>query len=122
VAIRHCRKDAAEQALVYERRRDVLCDGLNRVGWSIPKPRGTMFVWAPVPDSHRAMGSMDFALKLMDEAEVAVAPGIGFGPNGEGFLRLALVENELRLKQAVRQIGRALRTQPAEAGKAKQES
>ncbi|MBM4049763.1 MAG: aminotransferase class I/II-fold pyridoxal phosphate-dependent enzyme [Planctomycetes bacterium] len=119
VAIRHCRKDSAQQALVYQQRRDVLCDGLNRNGWSVPKPKGTMFVWAPIPEPFRAMGSMDFALMLMEEAEVAVAPGIGFGPNGEGFLRLALVENELRLKQAVRQITRALRAKSAQTAHAR---
>ena len=92
-----------------------LCDGLERYGWHIPKPKGTMFVWAPIPEEFRHMGSINFSLKLLEEAEVAVAPGRGFGEAGEGFLRIALVENEKRLKQAVRQIGRSLRISSAKA-------
>lgn len=109
IALRECNKYTKEQALIYQARRDVLCDGLNRIGWNIKKPRASMFVWAPIPEKWKAMGSVDFAFKLMDEAEVSVAPGAAFGENGEGFLRLAIVENELRLKQAIRQIDRALR-------------
>jgi len=110
IAFRHGGEAAREQALVYQRRRDVLCEGLNRSGWAITPPKATMFVWAPIPEPHRAMGSVEFALKLMRDAEVAVAPGRGFGEAGEGFLRIALVENENRIRQAVRQIRRALRT------------
>lgn len=109
IALRECDKYVKEQAEIYQARRDVLCDGLNRIGWNIKKPRASMFVWAPIPDKYRSMGSADFAFKLMNEAEVSVAPGIAFGENGEGYLRLALVENELRLKQAIRQIDRALK-------------
>ena len=109
IAFRHCSKDADEQSLIYQRRRDVLCDGLRRIGWDVVPPKATMFVWTPIPEKYRSMGSVDFSLKLMEEAEVAVAPGRGFGEEGEGYLRLALVENEQRLRQAVRQIGRALR-------------
>ncbi len=109
IAMRHCRELAAQQAAVYQKRRDVLVEGLNRCGWNVPKPKGTMFVWVPIPDKYRAMGSVDFALKMMNEAEVAVAPGCAFGQNGEGYLRLALVENELRLKQAVRQIAKVFK-------------
>ncbi|OHC06624.1 MAG: hypothetical protein A3K50_12370 [Planctomycetes bacterium RIFOXYD12_FULL_42_12] len=87
----------------------MLCDGLNRIGWNVKKPKASMFVWAPIPEKWRSMGSVDFAYKLMNEAEVSVAPGAAFGENGEGYLRLAIVENELRLKQAIRQIDRALR-------------
>ena len=108
IAFRHCRDQAREQAAVYQRRRDCLCRGLRRIGWEARPPRATMFVWAPIPEPFREMGSIDFALKLMREAEVAVAPGRGFGENGEGHLRIALVENENRIRQAVRQIKRAL--------------
>ncbi|HHT9128840.1 MAG TPA: aminotransferase class I/II-fold pyridoxal phosphate-dependent enzyme [Candidatus Wujingus californicus] len=109
IALRDCCKFTREQAQIYQNRRDVLCDGLNRIGWNVKKPRASMFVWAPIPEKWRAMGSVDFAYKLINEAEVSVAPGAAFGENGEGYLRLAIVENELRLKQAVRQIDRALR-------------
>ncbi|MBM4035808.1 MAG: aminotransferase class I/II-fold pyridoxal phosphate-dependent enzyme [Planctomycetes bacterium] len=109
IAFRQGDAFAREQALVYQRRRDCLCDGLNRSGWAIRPPRATMFVWAPIPEAYREMGSVEFALKLMRDAEVAVAPGRGFGEAGEGFLRIALVENENRIRQAVRQIRRALR-------------
>jgi alanine-synthesizing transaminase len=94
---------------VYESRRDALCDGLDRVGWSFPKPRGTMFAWAPVPAPFAEMGSLAFAERLAREAKVAVSPGVGFGPGGEGYVRFALVENEHRIRQAVRGIGRVLR-------------
>jgi alanine-synthesizing transaminase len=91
----------------YLLRRDVLIDGLERVGWQIPKPKGTMFVWAPVPEPFRAMGSMDFAKFLLTEAKVSVSPGIGFGPYGDDFVRFALIENEHRTRQAIRGIRRA---------------
>ena len=93
---------------VYRGRRDALVDGLNRTGWKIEKPRGTMFVWAPIPDPYVELGSLDFAIHLIDHAKVAVSPGIGFGPTGEGFVRFALVENEHRINQAVRGIRKAL--------------
>ena len=92
----------------YLRRRDTLVDGLNRSGWKIEKPKGTMFVWAPLPDPYADMNSLDFAIHLIDEAKVAVSPGMGFGPTGEGFVRFALVENEHRVAQAVRGIRKAL--------------
>ena len=104
IALRDCDDFIAEQAAVYEKRRDVLCDGLNSIGWDVEKPKASMFVWTRIPEPFRGMGSMDFSIKLMEEAEVAVSPGIGFGPEGEGFLRIALVENENRIRQAVRQI------------------
>ena len=107
IALRHCAREAAEQATRYQQRRDVLCDGLERAGWEIERPKATMFVWAKIPKPYRRMGSMRFALALMDKALVAAAPGSGFGSAGEGYLRLALVENEKRLRQAVRQIKRA---------------
>jgi alanine-synthesizing transaminase len=87
---------------VHRRRRDVLVDGLNRLGWSVPKPKGTMFVWAPIPEAFRGMGSLEFAKLLVQEAKVAVSPGIGFGEYGEGYVRFALVENEQRIRQALR--------------------
>jgi len=87
---------------LHQRRRDVLVDGLNKLGWSVPKPRGTMFVWAPIPDNYRIMGSLEFAKLLIQECKVAVSPGIGFGEYGEGYVRFALVENEQRIKQALR--------------------
>ncbi|GMU78997.1 MAG: aminotransferase [Acidimicrobiia bacterium] len=93
---------------VYRSRRDALVDGLARVGWSIEKPKGTMFVWAPIPEPYEEMGSLEFAKMLVKEAKVAVSPGMGFGPGGEGFVRFALVENEQRINQAVRGIRRAL--------------
>jgi alanine-synthesizing transaminase len=94
---------------VYRKRRDTLVDGLNKIGWSVPKPRGTMFVWAPIPEPFRAMGSLEFAKLLIQDAKVAVSPGIGFGEYGEGYVRFALVENEQRIRQALRglkQLGR----------------
>jgi alanine-synthesizing transaminase len=87
---------------VYRRRRDVLVDGLNRQGWAVAKPQGTMFVWAPIPEDFRAMGSLEFAKLCVQEAKVAVSPGIGFGEYGEGYVRFALVENEQRIRQALR--------------------
>jgi alanine-synthesizing transaminase len=99
-------------ANVYEKRRNALVDGLNRVGWEVKKPKATMFVWAKIPDYFtkvKGMGSLDFAKFLLYEAGVAVAPGIGFGQHGEGWVRFALVENHMRIKQAVRGIRRAFR-------------
>ncbi|MEZ5169877.1 MAG: aminotransferase class I/II-fold pyridoxal phosphate-dependent enzyme [Acidimicrobiia bacterium] len=93
---------------VYRRRRDTLCDGLNRAGWPLEAPHGTMFVWAPIPEPYREMGSLEFAVMLVKDAKVAVSPGVGFGPGGEGYVRFALIENEQRINQAVRQIRRAL--------------
>ena len=93
---------------VYRSRRDALCDGLARIGWPVERPRGTMFVWAELPEPYRALGSHEFALRLAREAKVAVSPGAGFGPGGDGHVRFALVENEQRILQAVRSIRRAL--------------
>jgi alanine-synthesizing transaminase len=106
VAMRHC--DAAVEAIAreYEARRNVLCDGLERLGWDIDRPKAGMFVWAKIPEPWAQMGSIDFAMKLLDEGGIAVSPGRGFGEDGEGYLRLAIVENTHRLRQAVREIGR----------------
>jgi alanine-synthesizing transaminase len=97
-----------EIAEVYRGRRDTLCDGLARIGWDVPRPRATMFVWAPIPGSYRAGGSHEFALKLLRKAKVSVSPGAGFGPGGDAFVRFALVENQQRIGQAVRGIRGAL--------------
>jgi alanine-synthesizing transaminase len=113
IALRSCDAAVEAQRKEYQERRDVLCDALERIGWMVPRPRASMFVWAPIPEPWRSsMGSLEFAMKLLDEAEVAVAPGRGFGPSGEGFVRLSLVENKERLRQAARQIGRALSGKP----------
>ena len=91
---------------IYESRRDSLVDGLNRIGWTVSKPVGTMFVWAPVPEPYQEMGSLEFAKYLVTDANVATSPGVGFGAGGEGFVRFALVENEKRISQAVRNLRR----------------
>ena len=93
---------------IYQKRRDALCDGLDRIGWKMEPPMGTMFAWAPIPDPYLSMGSIEFASFLVREANVAVAPGIGFGPGGEGFVRFALIENEQRIGQALRQLRKAM--------------
>src|SRR5262249_57994808 len=116
VAMRLGEEAVERQAQEYQRRRDVLVNGLRRIGWEVESPKATMFVWAKYPAEWRAkLESIDFSMKLLEEAEVAVSPGRGFGDLGEGYLRLALVENEQRLRQAVRQISRCLRGEPAEA-------
>ncbi len=97
-----------ENTEVYRNRRDVLVDGLNRIGWKVQKPKGTMFVWAAIPERYQHLSSMDFSMRLLDKADVCVSPGAGFGHNGEGYVRIALVENEDRLRQAVRQIRQGL--------------
>ena len=93
---------------IYQSRRDTLCDGLERIGWPIDKPQGTMFVWSPIPEPYREMGSLEFAKHLVREADVAVSPGVGFGPGGEGYVRFALIENDQRITQAIRNLRRGL--------------
>ena len=93
---------------VYRSRRDALCGGLARIGWAVPPPAGTMFVWAAIPEPYRSLGSLEFAIKLAREARVAVSPGIGFGQGGDAHVRFALVENEHRIGQAVGGLRRAL--------------
>ncbi len=104
--------DAADYPLevnkVYQARRDALCDGLDRAGWSIPRPRGTMFAWAPIPEPYRELGSIEFATLIVRECDVAVSPGVGFGAQGDGYVRFALIENEQRIAQAARQLKRGL--------------
>ncbi len=93
---------------VYRKRRDVLIDGLNRIGWEVPPPKATMFVWARIPEAFRKMGSVEFSKLLLTEGQVAVSPGLGFGSYGDDHVRFALIENEHRTKQAVRGIRKAL--------------
>jgi alanine-synthesizing transaminase len=112
VALRGPQDVVAENQATYRERRDVLCDGLAAPGpgmWKIEKPLGTMFVWAQIPEPFRVLGSMEFSKRLIREAKVAVSPGLGFGQNGEGHVRFALVENKHRIRQAVRGIRRFLR-------------
>jgi alanine-synthesizing transaminase len=118
IAMRQCDDDIKQQARRYQSRRDVVLEGCRRLGWTAETPRAGMFVWARVPDHHlNGQGTIEFCLRMMDEAEVALAPGRGFGENGESYVRIALVENEQRLRQALRQLDRALvrRSQPAAA-------
>jgi len=97
-----------EVQAVYQGRRDALIDGLHRIGWDVPRPRGTMFAWAPIPEPYREMGSVEFASMLVRDAQVALSPGVGFGPGGEGYVRFALIENEQRTQQAIRNLKRSL--------------
>ena len=98
----------SEARQIYESRRNTLCDGLARIGWEVEPPKGTMFTWAPIPEPYRHLGSVEFASMLVTEANVAVSPGMGFGPGGEGNVRFALIENEQRINQAIRQMRSAL--------------
>jgi alanine-synthesizing transaminase len=93
---------------LYRKRRDVLVDGLNKAGWLVQKPKATMFVWAPIPEPYRSIGSVEFSKFLLSRAKVAVSPGVGFGEDGDGFVRFALIENEHRTRQALRGIRQAL--------------
>jgi alanine-synthesizing transaminase len=102
VALREAGDRPEEVAEVYRGRRDALCDGLARIGWDVPRPAATMFVWARIPEAFASEGAQGFAVRLLREAHVAVSPGSGFGADGEGYVRFALVENEQRIAQAVR--------------------
>src|SRR5947208_6643179 len=109
IAMREHAEVPEEQSKVYQRRRDVVCHGLDKLGWTYEKPRASMFVWAKIKDEHlKGQGTIDFCLRMMDEAEVALSPGRAFGENGEQYVRIALVENEHRLRQAMRNLDRAL--------------
>jgi alanine-synthesizing transaminase len=92
----------------YQSRRNSLCDGMNRIGWEITPPKGTMFVWAPIPEPYKEMGSLEFSKYLLQEADVATSPGVGFGAGGDGHVRFALIENEQRVGQAIRGMRKAL--------------
>ncbi|MFY9727755.1 MAG: aminotransferase class I/II-fold pyridoxal phosphate-dependent enzyme [Bryobacteraceae bacterium] len=109
IALRECEADTRKICAVYQKRRDVLVAGLKRAGWQVEKPRGSMFLWAPVPERYRSIGSLEFSKLLLEKALVAVSPGIGFGPLGEGHVRFALVENDQRIRQATRAIGQFLK-------------
>ena len=98
----------AEVLEIYQGRRDALCEGLERMGWDMPRPKGTMFAWAPIPEPYSEMGSVEFASMLVRDAEVALSPGVGFGSGGNGFVRFALIENEQRISQAMRNLKKAL--------------
>ena len=93
---------------IYQSRRDSLIRGLDRIGWQVEPPKGTMFVWAPIPEPYREMGSVSFCQHLVETSNVALSPGVGFGPGGEGYVRFALVENEHRIRQAITQLGNGL--------------
>ncbi|MFN7997360.1 MAG: aminotransferase class I/II-fold pyridoxal phosphate-dependent enzyme [Bryobacteraceae bacterium] len=110
IALRECEEDTKKICAVYQKRRDALVSGLARAGWPVEKPRGSMFVWAPVPERFREEGSLEFSKKLLEGALVAVSPGIGFGPLGEGYVRFALIENDHRIRQATRSIGKFLKS------------
>jgi alanine-synthesizing transaminase len=99
----------AEINQLYKNRRDVLCDGLNAAGWPVQRPKATMFVWAEIPEFYKEMGSLEFSKKLLEEAKVAVSPGVGFGEGGEGYVRFGLIENEHRTRQAIRNIKRMIK-------------
>jgi len=103
-ALEECQDYVLEIRDMYCKRRDVLCDGLNALGWAVEKPKATMFVWAEIPDPYKAMGSLEFCKKLLSEAKVAVSPGIGFGNYGDDHVRFALIENPHRTRQALRGI------------------
>jgi alanine-synthesizing transaminase len=107
IGLRECDKEMISQAEVYAERRDILCEGLTRNGWNAEKPKASMFCWVPIPEKYRPMGSIEFAMQILKKANVAVSPGRGFGKEGEGYLRIALVENKQRMQQAIRQINRA---------------
>jgi alanine-synthesizing transaminase len=109
IGLRECEEDTRKICTMYQKRRDVLVNGLKRAGWPVERPRGSMFLWAPVPEAYRAAGSLEFAKLLLAKAQVAVSPGIGFGPLGEGFVRFAFVENDQRIRQATRAIGHFLK-------------
>jgi alanine-synthesizing transaminase len=109
IAMREHVDTPMEQSRIYQRRRDVLCRGLDKLGWTYEKPKASMFVWAKINPEHlKGQDTIDFCLRMMDEAEVALAPGRAFGEHGEGYVRIALVENEHRLRQAMNNLDRAL--------------
>src|SRR5579883_2479123 len=111
IALRECEAETKKICAGYQWRRDVLVKGLERAGWPVEKPRGSMFLWAPVPERYKAGGSLEFCKLLLEKALVAVSPGIGFGPMGEGYVRFALIENEHRTRQATRSIAQFMRNQ-----------
>jgi alanine-synthesizing transaminase len=119
-ALESSQQCVADIRAMYQRRRDCLCDGLNDAGWSVRKPKATMFVWARIPEQYQHMGSLEFSKKLLRDAKVAVSPGIGFGDYGDDHVRFSLIENEHRTRQAVRGIKQMFR-EDARAGGASDE-
>jgi alanine-synthesizing transaminase len=116
IALRECGDEPRKICHVYCSRRDVLIEGLQRAGWNVTPPKGSMFVWAPIPEQFLDLGSLEFAKLLMSEALVAVSPGIGFGPMGEGFVRFSLIENNHRTRQATKNIGHFLQREATLVG------
>lgn len=112
IALNECSEEPKKIREIYRARRDALCEGLGRIGWDMPIPEATMFAWAPIPEPFKHMGSLGFAKFLVREAKVAVSPGIGFGQEGDDHIRFALVENEQRIRQAVRGLRRAIEMGP----------
>ncbi|MEO8661886.1 MAG: aminotransferase class I/II-fold pyridoxal phosphate-dependent enzyme [Bryobacteraceae bacterium] len=110
IGLRECEEDTTKICALYQRRRDVMIAGLHRAGWPVEPPKGSMFIWAPIPEPFRHLGSLEFSKLLLQEALVAVSPGIGFGPMGEGFVRFALIENNQRTGQAMRNIKQFLKS------------
>ena len=108
VAMNEATEYPEQLRLIYQSRRDTLIDGLHRVGWDVVSPRGSMFIWAPIPEPYREMSSLEFSTLLIAEADVATSPGVGFGDGGDGHVRFALIENEMRTHQAIRNLRRAL--------------
>jgi len=108
VAMNEAQSYPEELQVIYQARRDTLIDGLNRIGWEVPAPKGSMFIWARIPEQYRDHSSLDFAKYLIAEADVATSPGVGFGDGGDGHVRFALIENELRTHQAIRNLKKAL--------------
>jgi alanine-synthesizing transaminase len=108
VAMNEATDYPAQLNAIYQSRRDTLIEGLSRVGWDVKPPQGSMFIWAPIPEPYQEMGSLEFAKFLVDEADVATSPGVGFGEGGDGHIRFALIENELRTQQAIRNLKKAL--------------
>ena len=108
-ALAECEEDTRKICAMYQKRRDALVKGLNGAGWAVEKPRGTMFVWAAIPERFRAMGSLEFSMQLVEKARVVVAPGVGFGPMGEGHVRFSLIEGEKRLREAAGRVGEFLK-------------
>jgi alanine-synthesizing transaminase len=110
IALRECEEDTKKICAIYQKRRDILIDGLRRAGWPVEPPKGAMFVWAPLPEQYKQLGSLEFSKKLLEEALVAVSPGVGFGPMGEGFVRFALIENGHRTRQATTAIKKMMQS------------
>jgi alanine-synthesizing transaminase len=110
IALRECEEDTKKICAIYQKRRDILIDGLRRAGWPVEPPKGAMFVWAPLPEQYKQLGSLEFSKKLLEVALVAVSPGVGFGPMGEGFVRFALIENGHRTRQATTAIKKMMQS------------